>query len=310
MTRKALTVNLKAAAVVAALMATVMPQVLASSKVESKAVPRILFVDYQEDEVIMLRTAMGIVTRIVLAADEKITRPADSGFPSDCSDTALEWCIRADVGDNQITVKPRPGATRNNLEVSTDKRDYSFLFLTSRGAENAADVSFRVVLRYPMPALPSAHVEIALPPVAPNDSSLSSLVKSGPSLATPTVRNINYSMRFDELGKEIVPSIVFDDGRFTYFKFERAREIPAVFAVDGSGNEMRVSFHSERLLADPHEPHAMVEADYMVIRRLSKVWRIRLGSAIAEITNDDFDAQGIETHNGTTVPGIKREVKE
>lgn len=309
MTNKAPTVNLKAVAFLAALMVTAMSPALASSKVESKAVPRILFVDYQEDEVIMLRTAMGIVTRVVLASDEKISRPADSGFPSDCSNTALEWCIRADVGDNQITVKPRPGATRNNLEVSTDKRDYSFLFLTSRGAENASDVSFRVVVRHPMPPPPVAHV--ALPEAQPSSTAATEpKAPPTPTLVTPPVRNFHYSMRHDEPGKEIVPSVIFDDGRFTYMKFERAREIPAVFAVDGSGNEMRVSFHSQRLLADPHEPHSTVEADYMVIRRLSKVWRLRLGSAVAEITNDDFDGIGIETHNGTTVPGITREVKE
>lgn len=280
------------------------------SKVEMPVTPRVQFVDYKPDEVITVLTSMGIVTRIVLSPDEKITRAADTGFPSHCDDSSHEWCIRAKVDDNQITVKPKPGATRNNLELSTNQRDYSFLFITTRGAENAPDVPFRVIVRYPMPPLPAAHVQIATEPSTPTPTQPESVNPSAPKLATPVVRNINYAMKYDDLGQEIVPSIVFDDGRFTYMKFERAREIPAVFALDGSGQEIRVSFHSERLLADPHQPNSHVEADYLVVRRIAKAWRLRLGQAVAEIRNEAFDPSGIETHNGTTVPGIKREVKE
>lgn len=280
-----------------------------STGANTSSIPRVRFVDYKDDEVITVLTSMGVVTRIILGSDEKITRHPDTGFPSICDQAAHEWCIRAEAGDNQITVKPKPGATRNNLELSTDKRDYSFSFITTKGAESASGVPFRVVMRYAMPRLPSAHVQIP-PASVPLSTEHKVVQKPASPLARPVVRNIRYTSRSDDLGRDAIPSIIFDDGRFTYMKFERAREIPAVFAVDGNGQEMRVAFHSDRLLSDPHRPTDAVEPDYLVVRRVARTWRLRLGAAVAEITNDAFDPKGIETHNGTTTPALRREIKE
>lgn len=281
---------------------------------------RIGFVDYTAHDVVIVPTSLGVVTRIILADDEKIIRYPDSGFPGNCDDAANEWCIRADVGQNQITIKPRKGATQNNLEVSTDKREYSFVLHAMPGAEKSKTVFYRVVFRYPMPLPPAPHVRLdpvhASPEGATSEgptTANSDTKKNKPTvrqeLARPVVRNWAYSVKAKGQAQSILPSVIFDDGRFTYLKFPKAREIPAVFAMDGSGKEVRVAFHSDRLIADPHAPEADVESDYLVIRRMAKGFTLRLGDLVAEIINDKFDEEGIETHNGTTTPTLKREVK-
>lgn len=278
----------------------------------SAADRRIGFVDYQPYDVVVIPTALGVITRIILGEDEKITRHPDTGFPASCDDLMNEWCIRADIGQNQITVKPRKGATRLNLEVSTDKRDYSFALQTMPGAEKSKFVLYRVVFRYPMPPPPTAHVRLPALESGANATPVDDLkvdASKRQEMARPSVRNIAYSVKAQGNASSILPSIIFDDGRFTYLKFPKASEIPAVFAVDANGQEIRVAFHAERLLADPQAPNANVESDYLVMRRVARSFTLRLGELVAEIINDKFDAEGIETHNGTTTPTLKRESK-
>jgi type IV secretion system protein VirB9 len=294
-----------------------------STPVRSTSDVRVGFVDYKADDVIVIAVSMGVITRIILGSDEQIIR-ADAGFTSDCESTTPEWCVRAESGSNQITVKPRRGATRNNLEVSTTKRDYSFALVTREGAENAKGVFYRVLIRYPL-ELPSAHVSL-VPPQAINqiehngpgalggETSKSPGGKSAPkegdrAYARPQIKNLAYAIKSDERSKEILPSAVFDDGRYTYFKFPKAREVPSVFATDADGEEIRVSTHSQRLLADAENPGQVVEDDWLVVRRMSRAFRLRLGALVAEVINKDFDPDGVETLNGTTVPGLVREDK-
>ena len=278
----------------------------------STADRRIGFVDYQAYDVVAIPTALGVITRIILAEDEKIIRPPDSGFPADCSDTMNEWCVRADNGQNQITVKPRTGATQLNLEVSTDKRDYSFVLHAMPGAEKSKSVLYRVVFRYPMPTPPAPHVQlpsVASPAAQAASASSPALIAQRQELGKPKVRNVAYSVKAQGQARTILPTVIFDDGRFTYLKFPKASEVPAVFAVDANGQEIRVAFHAERLLVDPQAPDANVESDYLVMRSIARAFRLRLGELVAEIINDKFDAEGIETHNGTTIPTLKREAK-
>jgi type IV secretion system protein VirB9 len=125
----------------------------------------------------------------------------------------------------------------------------------------------------------------------------------------PMVRNANYSKQTTPKSEEIAPSVVFDDGRFTYFRYPKNREIPAIFAIGPAGEEIRVNTHAARLSADPENPKARVTNDYLVVQRLSKKFILRLGTAVVNIINEDFDSYGIETWNGTTTPKLIRQNK-
>lgn len=85
---------------------------------------RIRVVQYKPNEVTVIRVQRGTITRIVLEQDERIEIPG-VGMSSDCKSENDEWCISAIQGSNQIFVRPRDNATRNNMELHTNKRDYS-----------------------------------------------------------------------------------------------------------------------------------------------------------------------------------------
>jgi type IV secretion system protein VirB9 len=75
-----------------------------------------------------------------------------------------------------------------------------------------------------------------------------------------------------------VPTLVFDDGRFTYLRFPGNREVPAVFHVLGDGSETLVN--------------ARMEDDLLVVDRVSRKLMLRAGSAVVGLWNDAFDLDG------------------
>ena len=266
---------------------------------------RVRYADYKSDDVVVVAVALGVMTRVILNPDETIVK-AEPGFPSNCERLGDEWCIKAEPGTNQIWVNPRTRATKNNLEISTTKRDYSLKFVVMPGQENAPTVYYRVIFRYALPPMPMK--------VAAKGSSDLSLEEALPDVqaqefSEPIVRNANYSKQTAKDSDEIAPSVVFDDGRFTYFRYPKNREIPAIFAIGPAGEEIRVNTHSARLSADPENPKARVTNDYLVVQRLSKKFILRLGSAVVNVINEEFDASGIETWNGTTTPYLVRKHK-
>ena len=266
--------------------------------------PRVRFVTYRADEVTVVTVARGAVTRLVLGDDERIAAAA-TGYAADCQKPELEWCVRADVGSNQIWVKPKDNATGNNLEVKTDKRDYSFEFRVLKEPAVGRDVRhalranpmYRVIFRYPLqvPPLP-ANLAMAAGPASvappPDDKNV---VAERFASAKPQPRNWSYSMQVLPGGEEISPTLVFDDGRFTYFKFPANREVPSIFYIAPDGEEQRLNFH--------------MEGDVAVIQRMGRRFVLRLGQSVVGVWNDAFDLDGVAPVAGVTVDGVSRELR-
>ena len=271
---------------------------------------RIGIADYKPDDVYSISVARGTVTRIILGPGESVIK-SGTGFPAGCTATS-EWCIEAEKGADQIWVKPLSGATANNLELQTTRGDYSFRFVVAPGAEKAKAVFYRVIFRHPV-TLPS-DTRLAMP--IPSDQSgtptLFAAAQTRPDelVLTPKVRNYNYSKKHLPDAADLAPSVIFDDGRFTYMRFERAQEVPSVFAFGSDGEEVRVATHSERLAGSAEQPDDKVERDYLVVQRVSRKFVLRLGAAVIEIINNKFDPKGIETFNGTTTNKLVREEKK
>lgn len=258
---------------------------------------RVRYVSYKKDEVTVISVKRGTVTRVILGDDEKIA-VAGSGFPSDCGKAELEWCIRADKDTNQIWVKPKDGASANNLELRTDKRDYSFEFKLVNEGEGSkkrsklvtSEPMYRVIFRYPLQAPPmSAFMAMN---AANSNLNEKGLLDQRLDDAKPEPKNWNYSMQVMEGGEDIAPSMVFDDGRFTYFKFPENREIPTLYYIAPSGEESRINFH--------------MEGDLAVVQRMGRRFVLRLGQAVVGVWNDSFDANGVAPKDGTTVEGVTR----
>lgn len=258
------------------LASAVAPMSVAGSPLPRVADARIQTVDYVADQVITVPVSKGVVTRITLERGEKIIAAA-TGIPSKCDSDQNVWCVVADADANELWVKPKPGASHNNLELKTDRRDYSF------DLEVGASTTYRVVLRYQTSA-------VAGQPHMPTDQDV---VAARLAQAQPTPKNLNYSLESNQKGADITPKAVFDDGVFTYFKFPGNSELPTIFVIGSDGQEARTNYS--------------MTGDYMVVQRLGRKFILRLGKSVVSVWNESFDAQGIAPVGGTTVPGVKRE---
>jgi P-type conjugative transfer protein VirB9 len=255
----------------------------------SKFDSRIQYVDYNPGDVVVVRAVPGLGARIVFGPGESILDVA-SGFTQ-----GWEFADRRNIlyvkpksikGENQQpSMSPEAGKWDTNLMVTTNVRMYDFdlrlLPGSNRGrAPSDQRIAYRVEFRYP--ADDAAKAKLA----AEKQRAQAKLD------AKPAPRNWNYSMQVGKKSESIVPTMAYDDGRFTYLQFPNNRDFPTVFIVAPDKSESIVN--------------TTVEKDVLVIHRVSPELVLRLGNAVVGIYNDSFDLDGVPPTNGTTVPGVKR----
>ena len=265
--------------------------------------PRLREVVYDPGAVVTVPVKRGVVTHVVLDAREAITEVA-AGLGGDCAKADAAWCIAAQPGGRHLYVKPKSTASApNTLAVVTDQRMHSFRFVVL-GDGDARSPIYRLVVKAPV--APS----VASPRSIPDQAALlQALTQAAPTPPAPTPRqiveerlqakpqvlNASYSVAEGKASEDIVPTMVYDDGRFTYLKFPGNREVPAVFHVLGDG--------SETLL------NARMEDDVLVVDRVSRRLMLRAGSAVVGVWNDAYDLDGVPPQEGTTVPGVRRQMR-
>jgi type IV secretion system protein VirB9 len=265
----------------------------------AQADPRLREIWYDPHAVVTVPVKRGIVTDIVLDAGEAITDVA-SGLGGDCAKPDATWCIAAQPGGRHIFVKPKSTATTpNNLAVVTDKRMHSFRLEVLADGDPRPPL-YRLAVRAAAPRVSLAapfQSLIAPSQLVPEDVPPSGAeVIAGRLSAAPTVVNPNYSIAEGAGSHDIVPSLVFDDGRFTYLRFSANREVPAVFHVLGDGSEALVNVR--------------MEGDLLVVDRISRQLTLRAGSAVVGLWNEAFDPDGAAPKEGTTVSGVARSLRK
>jgi len=259
---------------------------------------RVRQVLYDEDEVVQITTGRGVGTQIVLGAGEHIERVGmgDSGEAEGCgrapsADRAdapePDWKISACKGDSDIFLKPGSHAHNTNLIVHTDRHDYAFdlvvlprLSPTQTGSEGAM---YRVTFSY--------RDELAAHDAARTETHLITQREAAP----PVRRNLSYTMQAVSGSDDIVPSAMWDDGRFTYIEIRGNRKIPSVFRIAEDGSE--------------HVPDRHMEGDRIVLHEVARRWVLRLGNEAVELWNNAYDLNGVPPVDGTTVPGVVRMLK-
>jgi type IV secretion system protein VirB9 len=259
---------------------------------------RLREIAYDAQAVVTVPVKRGVVTLVTLAADERITDVA-AGLGGDCTKTEAAWCIAAQAGSRNLFVKPKSTASAaNNLAVVTDQRTHTFKFVVLADNDARPPV-FRLNVSAPYSkatssAKPLAREALPLPPlVVPTVPAQAPVAER--LQAKPQVMNTQYAMAEGNNSDEIVPTLVFDDGRFTYMRFPGNREVPAVFHVRSDGSETLVN--------------ARMEDDLLIIDRVSRRLMLRAGSSVVGLWNEAFDLEGIPPGEGTTVPGVQRVLK-
>lgn len=255
--------------------------------------PRLREQVFDANAVVTVPVQRGVVTLIELGDDEAIAEVA-AGLGGDCNRPESAWCVAAQPGGRHLFVKPRStAAAPNTLAVVTDRRVHSFKLVVSAG-----QAVYRLKVRAPAPpvravaaqVVPATPPQLQLPPMPSPQAVVAERLQ-----ALPVVRNTAYSMAEGPGSEDIVPSLVFDDGRFTYLRFAGNREVPAVFHVQGDGSEALVN--------------ARMEDDLLVVDRVSRRLMLRAGRAVIGLWNEAFDVDGVPPVLATTVPGVQRALK-
>lgn len=250
---------------------------------------------YDLNAVVTVPVKRGVVTLVVLDADEAIAE-VGVGLGGDCAKLESAWCIAAQPGGRTVFIKPKSTASAaNTLAVVTNRRVHNFRF-TVLGDEDPRPSVHRLVVKAPQRAAfmpherpsPARNVPLAPLPVLPSNEQL----VSERLQAKPAVLNTRYALAEGNNSQDIVPTLVFDDGRFTYLRFPGNREVPAVFHVLGDGSESLVN--------------ARMEDDLLVVDRVSRRLMLRAGAAVVGIWNEAFDLEGVPPEEATTVPGLRR----
>jgi type IV secretion system protein VirB9 len=267
-----------------------------------EADPRLKEIFYDPLAVVTIPVKRGVVTHVMLDAGEVIT-DVGSGLGADCSKPEASWCIAAQAGSRNIFVKPKSiASTPNNLAVVTDKRTHAFRFVLLPDGDPRQPI-YRLSVKVATPPVSAAPVARtmeapAAPALAPHAAE--PVVPAGDLIAerlaaAPAPVNSNYSIAEGAASQDIVPTLIFDDGRFTYLRFPSNREVPAVFHVLGDGSETLVN--------------ARMEDDLLVVDRVSRGLMLRAGPAVVGVWNEAFDPDGIAPDHGTTAPGVQRDIK-
>ena len=245
----------------------------------SQADHRIQYVDYSKDDVVRVNAANGFITTIVFAPGEKVINYG-SGYS-----TAWEFA----TADNQFFLKPKDKEGTTNIVVVTNKRIYSFdVFLV----EKAANATYKLTFRYPQDYLEAKIKE------GQEQYIKDQLEKEDPNLMSSLKDlNYNYTMNFGKtLGSRLIaPIACYDNGRFTYMKFRPNTDFPAVYSVSADG-EAIVNSH--------------IENNVLVIHSVYPELRLRAGSDVVGIYNNTKHGIVALNDDGTTVPGLTRELKE
>ena len=211
---------------------------------------------YDADNTYLVLAKPKAVTHIQFAGNEAIRSVA-------AGDSA-NWELTPTRDRKNLFVKPRFDGEETSMTVLTDQRAYQFVLKsTGEGKKWYQRVSWlyanEVVMHIDGDASPPPAPAPLRPVSGPADNS------GAPAAALaglrPEALRFNYEIRGEAPFK---PQVVFDDGRFTYFKLPaNLQELPALFAVIEGKEFSLVNFD--------------LKGEYLVAQRLLDAAVLKLG---------------------------------
>lgn len=186
----------------------VFPILLLSSAARAEVIPqpsggdtRVLSAPYSADQVVVLRVAVDTALAVEFAPTEHIENVAVG--------TTAGWQITPNKRGDHLFIKSSGEAAPTNLIVVTDAREYLFSLVPG---DNRAGLAPYIV-RFTFPA---ADGSVAAAPASPGIYRLSG-------------------------SREIRPKSISDDGKATSITWDEEAPIPAIYALDTSGQESLVN---------------------------------------------------------------------
>jgi type IV secretion system protein VirB9 len=206
---------------------------------------RIRTVMYDPDRITPLNAYFGYQMMIRFGEDERIENVAIGDGST--------WQITPNKAASLLFVKPVDHASHTNMTVITDRRSYLFELNASAAKPARAD-EMTYVVRFVYP--PDPVVRSAPKPLPP---------------APPERRNVAYTYTGS---RQLLPSVVFDDGHVTYFKWPETTTTPALFLLAADGTESLVN--------------SSFRDGYQVVEQTAPRFRLRDGKEVTTIINDGW----------------------
>jgi type IV secretion system protein VirB9 len=240
---------------------------ISAAAVQGAVDARIHVLMYDPDRVVPLNAVFGYQMMIQFGADERIEDVAIGNGEA--------WQITPNKGASLLFIKPLDHAGRTNMTVVTDRRSYLFELNAEPAAAAAAASRMTYVVRFAYPPEP---VVAVLPPPPP---------------PPPEQRNRAYTYTGS---RTLLPSIVFDDGKFTYFKWPEGAPTPAVFVLDARGAESLADYSWRD--------------GYQVVELTAPSFRLRDGKEVTTVINDGWrdpapDAAAPKPHDAKTAKAAR-----
>jgi type IV secretion system protein VirB9 len=219
-------------------------------------------VGFNPYQIYVIKTHYLVSTDIIFGEDEVI----DNGDVH--LGDAASWDV--DANRNHLYIKAKKMGASGNMSVITNKYSYHFILSVSDSPVVSNEQTLFLKFTYPTHGEDEKKLALQLVTV-PSDICINS-----------RKYNLKYSFTGDQ---ELAPLRACDDGIFTYFKFRRQVDLPAIFMVLPDKSEQVVNYR--------------VEGSYVVVERVAKAFTLRNGSTVTSVYNDktigDWDRVGDKT---------------
>jgi type IV secretion system protein VirB9 len=245
----------------------------AQEPVPSKGDPRIRYVDYDPNNVVLLYSKVGASLLIQFEQDEKLVDMVGGDVDA--------WGAASTQAKNGIFLKPAGVAPETNIQVITNRRTYNFeVKLAPKGKPNYLTVRFR----YPA-------TEHAVDMAAKESDQVRSLLEAG---------NPAGNRRYTVQGSNVLAPIeAWDDGRTTYLRFRAHSSIPAVYGP-------RAGEDDDAMAEIKNVP---VKDDVVQVPGVHRKLMLIVGKTMACVFNEAFDINAPRPATNTASPYVQRTLK-
>ncbi|SNU80191.1 TrbG [Neisseria zoodegmatis] len=234
---------------------------------QAVADPRIRTENYSEKRVYTVYAKVGRAALVQLQDGEYLDSRSSALGMGD----ALAW--KMSVRGNNILFKPSEAKPATNMIVVSDKRTYVFDLKIATAKQPPT-----YVLRF---RYPEDIRRIREAQAGKRRTAMVALAAAGG--VRPTGKsNVNYWGRGD---KTLAPTALWDNGRFTYFRFDNGRVLPVIYRINNDGTESLADFH--------------VEKDTVIVHETAAKFVLRSGKSVLGIENRSHDGTGTFNRTGT-----------
>ncbi|MBU4610313.1 P-type conjugative transfer protein VirB9 [Achromobacter sp. GG226] len=235
---------------------------------------RVRNVVYNPDDVVQIDAVVGTATHVILEPGEELMTHAFG------DSQAYQFATH----QNHLFLKPAADDANTNLAVVTNRRTYAFRL--SFTADRRAQALYTLRFSYP-----------------DNDRARAAEAQTRAQVAADlqtTSSPVSWEGYQFFGNATLVPRHAWNDGHTTWFQFGPGRELPAIYAMDASGQERLVNQHVESS-ADGR----------VVLHTTSARWVLRLGESAAGVEDTQHGVIAARpTLTRTVSDQVRRVVKD